>query len=83
MIAKVKLAPMEHWCEEAKARFSGNESPENLTMGILPHTMKQSQWCDGRVWQHDSASVNEAREKVGLEPVENPRWACEHMLEMD
>jgi hypothetical protein len=84
VIAKVRIAPVERWCETVK-----REIPQRYRYGyngeisILTETMGHWDKCDGRRWQLEPKSVNQLREKAGFAPTDEPRFVCEHMLEMD
>ena len=85
MIAKVRIAPVERWCERQRARAA--EYPDvnftGLGVRILTETYTKSDFCDGRVWVHEPSSVNEFRALIGKEPKYDTSYICSHMVELD
>jgi hypothetical protein len=81
-IARVKIAPVEHWCQMAQesAERTGYLPPD-VPIEILTETMHQWERCDGRVWQITQKTVDLLRHD--LPPSTKPKFMCEHMLEMD
>lgn len=85
MIAKVKIAPVERWCEGLKASLSGTVAGYPAGESIDIHTSPLLSWayCDGRVWIVTDETANKIRERVNQPPTKITRGICEHMLEMD
>lgn len=92
MIAKVKIAPLEKWCEpmkQAAARMSPTAHlAQGCEVGIETSSMRTAQrilQCGGREWLlvaiPDSIRVFDASN--GSYEMERQGWICEHMLEMD
>ena len=92
VIAKVRIAPFERWCEWAKScekNIPAMKRAAGLEIRIIAESCQQSPCanCGGKIWQHEDSSVNELRKSTGLD--ERDHWifetfvACEHMLEMD
>lgn len=88
MIARVRIAPTEHWCEFHARHLADARkraicfSLEGMEIEILTHTMRMSvtPLCMGRLW----STVPETDEKLrakGCSPSND--GICEHMLEMD
>jgi len=87
MIAKVRIAPVERWCE----RYANAKTEKNLplarklvgiTVEILTETMRPAQ-CDpeARMWFVTEESKRRIGEITGQPATGNP--ICEHVLEMD
>ncbi len=86
MLAKVRIAPVERWCAGSICDIEEGDLGtriQNLTAPIDTLSMSQSTFCDGRVWRLNHEWINRTRNEFGLAPTQIPRWACEHMLEMD
>ena len=86
MIVKVKIAPVEHWCDWAKSNSTPFE--RNAIVGkmaeIFTESCSHSLYCDGRLWHQTQVNVNELRKLFNRAPLlSDDRWLCEHMLEMD
>jgi len=87
MIARVRIAPVERWCDEARA---GNV-PDSATVAgneILIFTEScrlRFVWrCGGKEWKVEDDSSKRFREAIGKQYVPGIHsWICEHMLEMD
>ena len=83
MIVKVRIAPIENWCEHAQEWAKTH--PEMLSwpgkvVEILPHTM-QTNLGGEREWQSSEATdelLDPSWFVKGL-----PGYFCESMLEMD
>ena len=85
MIAKVRIAPLEHWCEGALA----GQDIENCKrivgqlLEIETTSLTGSYWCQGKAW-NATDYIEKLREQIGSSNIGDPgRLACEHMLEMD
>lgn len=88
MIAIVRVAPVEHWCEFHKKRIVDPrrrkicDSLVGMEVEIFPSTMRMSisQGCLGRIWD-----ISEKTHKRFLEKGALPQdlGICEHVLEMD
>ena len=88
MIARVRIAPFERWCESRRTgkHEEARKRSEGFAVEIVTESCTKSRWCDGKMWQLNEESVDSFRESVGLQPRINnlgPRFMCEHMLEMD
>jgi hypothetical protein len=85
VIAKVRIAPVERWCEKGSHRLINY--PEAYVPGTLVgvHTESMTSWvnCNGRVWLLTLEDSNRIRESCGLGPTDIAGGLCEHMLEMD
>ena len=85
MIARVKIAPVERWCQPCKDGL--NHSPQaetavGLEVGIHPSTMEYDPVCGGRSWFVDVPAGWEGRDCRTGGYVPRAR-ICEHLLEMD
>lgn len=71
MIATVRIAPIEQWCEECKAMPRTKNFRPGQIVFIETDSMKQSKYHKEptRIWH------GPAGKEFG--------WICEHMLEMD
>ena len=90
MITKVKISPIERWCEHFR---SGSKkyplSPllvgREVEIDILSlDRCRLPAVCDGHMWMLSKKTVLELRELANL-PVSGATetFVCEHMLEMD
>ena len=89
MIARVRIAPVEHWCEPSRSSGIERGAPEvGMTVEIDTSTMHmpegKTEDCNGRFWDITPSSGKKLRAIVGWEwrPYE-VYTVCEHMLEMD
>ena len=88
MIARVRIAPYEHWCIAVK-KFDPevDGKPNEVGMEIEIHTDKIRQnmdvECGGKEWQLTDASVDALVARTGAQEPIRPCYICEHMLEMD
>ena len=91
MITKVRIAPVEQWCDRAKENLERNPAIAN-TIGIEIEIETQTfenkavdDFCSGPWWaltRESSAHVYELVERP--EFIENTRLhLCRHVLEMD
>ena len=84
MITRVKIAPMNKWCEGVKAdiptKFRLDYRGE---VAIITESMGHWGKCDGRRWRIEQESMNALREQGGFRPINEHRFICEHMLELD
>lgn len=88
-IATVRIAPMERWCE--KARAFAEENPQmkrraGQMVNIIMESCRPNQsGCSAKhEWQVPDDEAAEHFEQMGIEY--NPAgktWICESMLEMD
>jgi hypothetical protein len=93
MIARVRIAPVERWCEQANALLKkaaipgtkpvGGEIIEIETASMRPSTIS----CGGNEWRvvavpGNVVGVNPETLKQ-VNPLDGEGWICEHMLEMD
>jgi len=88
MIARVRIAPVERWCDErrqAAQRYPAATAIVGESIAIYTSVVRTRQECNGKNWQINNASCNDLRHKMSLPPVppEDIRFVCEHMLEMD
>lgn len=81
MIATVRIAPIEHWCEPAKEWL---EHPEIIGRALVIETsgVDSSDDCDGKLWIVPHKGNEWLYELVPLE-AETENRVCSHMLEMD
>lgn len=84
MIATVRIAPMERWCEPAK-RYS--KLPRGLEINIHTESCFDygdgfAQGCGGKAWIVEREWSKRRHEALGI-PVTYPHAVCEHMLELD
>jgi hypothetical protein len=89
MIAQVKIAPVELWCQSGKDYVK--KHPEwakiaGLPVSIIVESMKveESSICSGRCWIVPNEVAQPMFELYGrdFDPF-LPTQICEHMLEMD
>lgn len=87
MIARVKIAPVERWCEQVRDAISRHSwdaiESVGLEIGIDTASMETSTiGCGGRMWQ---VVVPEGWECVDINTGApgNQGKLCEHFLEMD
>jgi hypothetical protein len=90
MIARVKIAPVEQWCEAAKKdglnRYPGGvrcvgQPAEIETLSLNTYRGKSS--CGGRLWALTPRSARHLTELSGAAEWFDETFVCEHMLEMD
>jgi hypothetical protein len=92
VIATVRIAPVEHWCEVSKG-YALRRMPcaeVGLQVEIITTTMHKGEPgaqedCDGRFWDLTRESATRLRQAIGFpDPGANDIFTlCEHMLEMD
>lgn len=88
MIARVRIAPVERWCEGIKTMTAGyGPIPDDYAgkmTEIHPESMGKSDWCEGKSWRikQEIVRVNRTKYCNGVE-AESPGYICEHMLELD
>lgn len=89
MIAKVRIAPVEQWCEGL--RDNAKSLPElqqlcGMPIEIEPDSMKVESRMheeDCRWWRISPKTKEDLIEKVPRLADHPSRYVCEHMLEMD
>lgn len=89
MIATVRIAPIERWCEEVldgskhlpqRAQLPGMEiqiEPSSLYDGSIGGT------CTGKHWKASRESQDRIDKIIHGHTMRSASWWCEHMLEMD
>jgi hypothetical protein len=87
MIARVRIAPVEQWCDGLKT-LCGNDDPMislvGMPISIHTESLTVSRWCGGKTWIIEEKSAKQLRAEGGRPKADSyPRFACEHMLEMD
>lgn len=89
MIARVRIAPMQHWCEyeiDKMSEFPEVNYPASVGFDVRIHTdsMKVSaiHGCTGRTWLVVPSDLDRLFSKTGGKCSPDTRF-CEHMLEMD
>jgi hypothetical protein len=92
MIARVKIAPIERWCDETRKmvkRYEGDEleASSGSEIHIDTDTMQVSPFCSGRAWivaciPSEMVPMNPETGEV-LDIEKSPGIVCEHMLELD
>lgn len=87
MIAKVRIAPIEQWCEPCR---NGHPPEECLPLvgmevEIITESMVRDTRCpDGMSWQITEDSKQRGFHALGIFNVPPIPWLlCQHMLEMD
>jgi len=90
MIAKVRIAPVERWCEPMQEEYRRRETPQLIGMeaAINTRSMRAGNLCinrcESREWLLEDSAAKRLRETIGIGPASEQRvWICEHMLEMD
>ena len=91
VIAKVRIAPVERWCEHYIEKLQQNPLYANLPgmeVAIIPESLsvlddrhdEEFKW-----WQLETESAKEMLKVIGKHKKQpRPNWGlCEHMLEMD
>lgn len=84
MIAKVRIAPVEQWCQESKLN-SGHDLA-GRPVRIITESLFHDDRCNGKAWLEPyEDSVIRAQEIGDLELLRGtvPYCLCEHMLEMN
>lgn len=88
MIARVRIAPVEQWCEVA-LKIAGKDRKVFLQAGkevliIIDDVRTGHVWeCGGREWQMEETCALARRAEMGKDLIPSRWWICEHMLEMD
>ena len=80
--ARVRIAPLERWCKDAREYFAGHESRlVGRPIYILPSAMQmidgERNWPIGRADLRWICTLNSAWANF------DNMWVCESMLEMD
>jgi hypothetical protein len=93
MITRVRVAPVERWCENSRmlALKRPQPNPEvGLEVEIISESMHMAGFdeegnCGGRYWDLTNKSANELMVRVSGPPVSRFKilTICEHQLEMD
>lgn len=89
MIAKVRIAPVERWCDgclNALRKYPRLADKVGSVIAIMPETMRadvQLHFCDGEKWGVPQEIADPFRESIESRPAEHDAWVCEHALEMD
>jgi hypothetical protein len=86
MTAKVRIAPVERWCEHARRgeELDVCRKLVGLVVEILPSSMGVDERCPGaRVWLITDESRDRLFAAVDRIVIPVPWRLCEHMLEMD
>ena len=90
MIAKVRIAPFEKWCEPMKQ--AGSRCSRRLAEGVeisietsSMRTTQETHLCGGREWLVTQVPPYVSIvDEDGDHPTGNgAAWVCEHMLELD
>jgi hypothetical protein len=87
-IARVRIAPVDRWCEGAIEQAKRNSIPYEIVVGmeveILTGSMTNEQFCcTGRSWELTDRSSKEMDSMMGLDWIPACAMLCEHILEMD
>ena len=81
MITRLRIAPVERWCEETSPRRDDGEV--GLQVEIETTSMRTGRGCSGRSWLMTERS-SEMLSRISKTTYSHERiWICEHMLEMD
>jgi hypothetical protein len=87
MIARVRIAPVEQWCEGFLChadRSREKRTLPGLEIFIRTETMADWDYCAGRAWQVTPEAHSLIRATAGVPPDDDREgWICEHLLEMD
>jgi hypothetical protein len=92
VIARVRIAPVERWCEGSRNGIHIDDGlplitlyPAGFEVRILTETCRTNfnTHCKGLAWRVEANSVNEIRALTGRPPINYVTTFCEHMLEMD
>ena len=87
MIAKVRIAPVERWCDAVKdgvSRYAPRAIESvGLEVQIDTATMHQSEHCGGKAWKGKSPKGWTAFDLNNGESVGRDLKLCEHVLELD
>ena len=85
MIARVRIAPLEHWCEGVRELKATNYARlPGTPVEIYIHKLDKWAHCDGRVWVITHKSAEKCAEICDYHGELNHKPGfCEHMLEMD
>ena len=95
MIARVRIAPVEHWCDGMKrdsAAYPTRSELPGMTVDILTETMVEGDEiantispvpCGGKKWKLDWESQKKIDLIIHGHPQSCAAWWCEHVLEMD
>ena len=85
MIAKVRIAAVEHWCAEPAglSQKDGIEVCVGHEVEIIPASMTTRPECDGKWWRLTEQSGKALFAIMGWTWKPGYDMVCEHMLEMD
>lgn len=96
MIAKVRIAPIEHWCTQGLRQVERRNLRPAAIIGkeIRIHTetrailndenlFRNPESCSGAYWDIEKESGKELAQAFGLVDHGGIFVVCEHMLEMD
>lgn len=86
-VATVRIAPIEHWCEDAAGSGLNAAIRQALLrrgrVSILTSSMEVRGDDHGRFWMIEPNCKRIIDAEAGREARMDTAWACEHMLEMD
>lgn len=89
MIATVRIAPVERWCEPMQKEYQRHKTLEIVGMAAAINTtsMRTGEQCVNRCrsreWMLMPSPALAIRERFGCMPDAKNVYICEHMLEMD
>jgi hypothetical protein len=94
MITRVRVAPVERWCQPMlallqKAKNDDVEPSSGLLVAIETSSIRIGRMCGGREWRLvvgfcDDIIVSDVETAENIHPGETTNvWGCEHMLEVD
>jgi hypothetical protein len=86
VITKVRIAPLERWCEAAKQFLSPKvprESIAGYVVAIETESMLPSCDCNGKSWLVEREVALDSRRHFDINTTEERYRVCEHMLELD
>ncbi len=85
MIAKVRIAPVEYWCESARniSKIRPGTPIPIITESCFEFAQgRYSEGCGGKAWIVERSWSDQRYIDLG-KPLEQLTAVCEHMLEMD
>jgi hypothetical protein len=90
MIARVRIAPIEQWCDMLRKASDGHPAQHLLPgreVEIDTQSMRSGAFipdtCEGRKWKLSNESQDTIDITIHGHTMRTAAWFCEHMLEMD
>lgn len=88
MITRVRIAPVEQWCKQARSESPSHFLAAGRIIEIKTDSMESGIHATGepcRAWIVSDQSIEELSKEgiINFIPERGKFWVCEHILEMD